>query len=162
MAIFKSFSGIITAIEVFETGEAGHEGCYKMMSVQNKDGGIVNFIVTPLTYFVDHVMMRVGDMATGFYDASAPALMIFPPQFETIVMTQVLPGRNVKVDYFDKELISSDGMLRLNISPQTQIMLENDQQFTGSPANRHLIVIYGATTRSIPAQTRPEQIVVMC
>jgi hypothetical protein len=162
MAIFKSFSGMIAEITVFRTGEVGREGCYQMMSLQNQVGGIVNFIVTPSTYFVDHMMMRVGDMTTGFYDASAPALMIFPPQFEAIVMTQVLTGRNVKVDYFNEELISSDGMLKLNISPRTQTKLENDQQFTGSPAKRYLIVVYGATTRSIPAQTRPEQIVVMC
>lgn len=38
----------------------------------------------------------------------------------------------------------------------------NDQSFTGNPANRNLIVIYGASTKSIPAQTIPYIVVVIC
>lgn len=162
MTAFKSFSGIITMIDDFFTGVAGDAGCYKLMSVQNRDGGVVNFVVEPTTYFVDHVMLHPGDMVTGFYDANAPVPLIFPPQFRAIVMARAMQYLNVKVDYFNAELLSSDGMLKLNISPSTQIVLENDQAFTGSPANRYLIVLYGPTTRSIPPQTSPEQIVVMC
>jgi hypothetical protein len=77
-------------------------------------------------------------------------------------MAKTMPYPNVKVDYFNKELLSSDGMLKLNISPTTQVVLENGQIFTEIPASRYLIVVYGATTRSIPAQTTPEQIIVMC
>jgi hypothetical protein len=162
MAVFKSFSGILTMIDDFFTGVAGDTGCYKLMSVHNRDEDVVNFIVAPTTYFVDHVMLRPGDMVTGFYDASAPTPFIFPPQYRAFVMAKAMPYPNVKVDYFNAELLSSDGMLKLNISPATPVMLENGQAFTGSPANRYLIVVYGATTRSIPAQTSPEQIVVMC
>ena len=77
-------------------------------------------------------------------------------------MAKAMPYPNVKVDYFNEKLLSSDGMLKLNIAPSTQVVLENGQLFTENPANRYLIVVYGATTRSIPAQTSPEQIVVMC
>jgi hypothetical protein len=162
MAIFKSFSGILTTIDDFTTGDVRDTGCYKLMSVQNRDRGVVNFVVPPTTYFVDRVMLRPRDRVTGFYDANAPTPMIFPPQYRAIVMAQAMLYLNVKVDYFNENLLSSDGMLKLNIAPRTQIVLENGQAFTGSPANRYLIVVYGATTRSIPAQTRPEQIVMMC
>jgi hypothetical protein len=165
MPVFKSFSGIIIAIDNFFTGDVSDTGCYQLMSVQNndqKDPAVVNFVVSPATYFVDHVMLRPGDRVTGFYDANAPVPLIYPPQFRAIVMTPAMQYRNVKVDYFNKDLLSSDGMLKLNISPGTLIVLENGQAFTGSPAGRYLIVIYGPTTRSIPPQTSPEQIVVMC
>lgn len=61
----------------------------------------------------------------------------------------------MKVAYFNEQLISSDGMLQLNLSPYTQMFLTNGQRFTRNPANRDLIVIYGPTTKSIPAQTCP-------
>ncbi|WP_055669860.1 hypothetical protein [Desnuesiella massiliensis] len=162
MELFQSFHGTIIKIDDFWVSTSGPTGCNKIMSVQIQDGSIVNFVVTPFTYFVDHVMMAVGDRVTGFYDANAPTPLIFPPQLQAIVMARDTPNQNVKVDYFNRQLISSDGSLKLNIAPRTQIVLENGQAFTGSLENRNLIVIYGATTKSIPAQTTPYRIVVMC
>lgn len=163
MENFQPFHGIITMINDFSIDESGkNAGCYKLMSVEDGVGNLVNFVVAPDTYFVDHVMMEVGDMVTGFYDANAPVPLIFPPQYRAIVMAKDTQYQNVKVDYFNSQLVSSDNQLKLNIGPSTQILLENDQAFTQNPANRNLIVIYGPTTRSIPAQTTPYEIIVMC
>ena len=162
MANFQSFTGIITNIESMEIGTFGKAGCNLLMSVENGEGRIINFVVLPTTYFVNHEMMEIGDEVTGFYDANAPAPFIYPPQLQAIVMARVRRRQNVKVDHFNRYLISSDGTLKLNISLATLIMLENEQIFTGDLTERDLIVIYGPTTRSIPAQTTPYQIVVMC
>ncbi|PIC63931.1 hypothetical protein CSV79_09070 [Sporosarcina sp. P13] len=162
MMNFFSFSGIVTMIDDFSIGQNNEVGCYKVLTVDNGYGDIVNFVAEPTTYFVDHAVIRRGDRVTGFYDADAPVPLIFPPQFRALVMTIDSPYQNVKVDYFNRRLESSDGMLQLNLSPQTKITLENGQPFTGNPARRNLIVVYGATTRSIPAQTTPSQIIVMC
>ena len=162
MTTFGSFYGIITMIDDFRTGMEESAGCYKLMTVQKRGGSIVNFVITPTTYFVDHILMSVGDTVIGFYDAYAPVPLIFPPQFQAIVMSRLTLGQNVKVDYFNAQLVSSDGTLKLNIAPFTQIILENGQAFTENPANHNLIVIYGPTTKSIPAQTAPYRIIVMC
>jgi hypothetical protein len=163
MKKFESFHGIITLIDDFWiNANEDSNGCYKLVSVKDGQGAVVNFVVTPTTYFLDHVMVRAGDMVTGFYDANAPVPLIYPPQFQAIVMTVDSPYRNVKVDYFSSQMISSDNNLKLNIAPFTQIFLENGQAFSNNPANRNLIVVYGATTRSIPAQTTPYKIIVMC
>lgn len=163
MQKFQSFHGIITMISDFWIDANGEgAGCYKLMSMENTSGTLVNFVVTPATYFVHHVMVAVGDLVTGFYDANKAVPYIFPPQFEAMVMARDNPCANVKVDYFNSELVSSDNQLRLNLSPSTRIVLENGQAFTRNPANRNLIVVYGATTRSIPAQTTPYEIIVMC
>jgi len=162
MAFFQSYHGTITKIDDFSTGNRENLGCTKFMSVENREGSIVNFVVAPSTYFVDHVTMSVGDIVTGFYDANVPTPLIFPPQFQAIVMARASRNQNVKVDRFNRQLVSSDGTLALNISPSTQKVLENDQFFTGNLENRNLIVIYGASTRSIPAQTTPYRIIVMC
>lgn len=152
-------------ISDFMTGANGvGEGCYKLITVTNGYGAIVNFIVSPNTYVVEHAMISIGDMVTGYYDGNAIVPLIYPPQYQALVMVKDNPDQtvNVKVDYFNSQLESSDGLLKLNISPQTQIILTNGQAFTNNPANRNLIVIYGPSTKSIPAQTTPYQIIVLC
>lgn len=160
MVKFFSFSGIVTAMEDFNTGN--DEGCYQLMSVQNENGEIVNFVVSPATYFVDHAMVLVGDRVTGYYDGDAPAILIYPPQYQALIIVKESPYQNVKVGFFDSQLVSSDGQLQLNLSPHTAILLRNGQPFNRYPANRNLIVIYTASTRSIPAQTTPSAIIVWC
>ena len=160
---FLSFSGTVTMISDFLIGPNDVDGgCYQLFSVDNGRGNSVNFVVEPSTYFVDHQVVAVGDRVTGFYDANAPVPLIYPLQYRALVMAKDSPYQNVKVDFFNSQLVSSDGSLRLNISSNTQILLENGQLFNRNPANRNLIVVYGATTRSIPAQTTPSQIIVMC
>jgi hypothetical protein len=160
---FAAFSGTVTRIEDFYTGQNdASAGCYKLMSLENKDRGPVNFVISPETYFVDHELVEVGDEVTGFYDANAPAILIYPPQYPAIVMAKDTEYQNVTVDYFNNQLISSDGNLKLNIAPSTELILTNDQLFNRYPGNRNLIVVYGPTTKSIPAQTTPYKIVVLC
>lgn len=159
---FGYFFGIATMINDFWTGSEAPSGCYKLMTVQNADGNTVNFVITPTTYFVDHIIISVGDPVIGFYDADAPVPLIYPPQYRAIVMARITQNQNIKVDYFDSQFVSSDGTLKLLISPSTQIIQENGQLFTANPANKNLIVVFGASTRSIPAQTVPYKIIVMC
>ncbi|MBM7661826.1 hypothetical protein JOC85_002633 [Bacillus mesophilus] len=163
MINFKSFHGTVTMISDFITGEINEEKhCYKIMTVENSLGSIVNFVVSPTTYFVDHQIVRVGDRITGYYDGNAPVPLIYPPQYRALVIVKENPYQSVKVDYFGQMLKSSDGTLLLNIPPYTPILLINGQPFSGDPTNRNLIVIYGPSTKSFPAQTTPYKIIVWC
>ncbi|NRD79931.1 hypothetical protein HPT25_21585 [Bacillus sp. BRMEA1] len=162
MIKFNSFNGTVTMITDLLGENAEGDGCNKLISLENALGATVNFVVSPTTYFVDHAVVTVGDKVTGYYDGNAPTLLIYPPQYPALVMVKESPYQNVKVDYFDSQLVSSDGRLRLNISPYTQIILTNGQLFSRNLANRNLIVIYGAATKSIPAQTTPYRIIVWC
>ncbi|MGO0059514.1 hypothetical protein ACTID9_05815 [Brevibacillus fluminis] len=163
MINFYAFQGTVTMISDFHTGQTGEgEGCYQLLSVENSSGAVANFVVSPATYFVDHVMVAIGDRVTGYYDGNAPVPFIYPPQYQALVMVKDNSIQNVKVSYFNSQLVSSDGQLQLTISPYTQIVLTNGQSFSKSPANRDLIVIYGPSTRSIPAQTVPYRIIVLC
>ena len=161
MTNFYSFSGTVTMISEFFTGQNG-EGCTQLFTLENEEGLIVNFVVSPSTYFVDHEMVMVGDRVTGYYDGDLPAILIYPPQYQAIVMVKDNPNQNVKVDYFNNQLVSSDGQLLLHLSPYTQLLLTNGQRFSRYPGNRDLIVFYGPSTRSIPAQTTPYRIIVLC
>lgn len=158
---FISFSGIVTDIRDFGLN-TNDRGCTQFFTITDQSGNIVNFIVSPDTYFIDQKIVSIGDKVTGYYDGDAPAALIYPPQFSAIVMVKETAKQNVKVAFFNQQLTSSDGSLRLNIAPSTSILLENGQLFNHYPGNRNLIVIYGATTRSIPAQTTPSKIIVIC
>ena len=163
MTNFYSFHGTVTDIRDFYTGQNGEkEGCNKFITVENGLGAIVNFVVSPTTYFVDHVMVTVGDRMTGYYDGDAPTILIYPPQYQALVMVKENPNQNAKVSYFNNQLVSSDGQLQLNLSAFTKVLLTNGQSFSRNPANRDLIVIYGPATKSIPAQTTPYRIIVLC
>jgi hypothetical protein len=162
MQYYGHFTGVITAVEDFWVYDQRAAGCSKLVTLTDESESVVNFVVIPSTYVVYREVLSAGDIVTGFYDATLPVIMIYPPQYQAIAMAKVSPLRNVTVDRFDSQLTSSDGMLKLNIALSTQIVLENDQSFTGSLENRDLIVIYGATTRSIPAQTTPYKIIVVC
>jgi hypothetical protein len=160
---FAAVSGTVTSIEDFSPGpNNASSGCYKLMSIDSEDKGPVNFVISPSTYFVDHEVIEIGDEITGFYDANAPAILIYPPQYPAIIVTKETEYENVKVDFFNNDLVSSDGNLKLNLVPTTEIILTNDQPFDKYPGNRNLIVVYGPTTKSIPAQTTPYKIIVLC
>ncbi|MGM9967295.1 MULTISPECIES: hypothetical protein [unclassified Rummeliibacillus] len=161
MVNFKNFRGTVSQINDFASGQNG-EGCFKIMSVQDELGNIVNFIVSPTTYFSNYEIVNVGDVITGYYDGDAPAPLIFPPQYQALIIVKEHSYQNVKVDFFNGQLVSSDGQLKLNLTANTPIMLTNGQTFSSFPGNRNLIVTYGPTTRSIPAQTTPYKIIVWC
>lgn len=162
MVDFYSFSGVVTAIINFAIQENENAGCIQMMSVFDQSGNTINFVVSPDTYFIDQEVVRVGDFVTGYYVGNAPAILVYPPQYPALVVVKYNPDQNVKVDYFNGQFLSSDGQLKLNNVLSTMVMLKNGQPFMGNPANRNLIVFYGASTRSIPAQTTPTKIVVWC
>ncbi|MFE3576960.1 hypothetical protein [Lysinibacillus sp. NPDC059133] len=163
MVNFKSFRGVVTQIDDFPIGQNGEkEGCYKLMTVEDSTQGIVNFVISPSTYFVNQEIVTPGDQVTGYYDGNAPVPLIYPPQYRALVVVKENNNQNVKVDFFNNQLVSSDGQLQLNLSAYTLIFLKNGQPFSKSLANRNLIVIYGPTTRSIPAQTTPYKIIVWC
>lgn len=160
---FASFTGRVMEISDFSVQQNNSgSGCYKIFMVADREGAVVNFVIEPGTYFVNHVLVKVGDIVTGFYDLNEPVPFIYPPQYRAVVMAKERTGQFVKVDFFDRQLVSSDGELKLNINRSTPVLLENGQSFAGRPANRELIVVYSNTTRSIPAQTTPHQVIVLC
>ncbi len=52
--------------------------------------------------------------------------------------------------------------LQLNLDGSVEVRTTNNQLFQGSPAGHNLVVEYDSSTRSIPAQTTPKRIVVLC
>lgn len=155
-ANYYSFTGTVKEI----TDHSRVEGT-KYVLVENEEGQIANLVVSKDTYILDGEEIEVGSVITGFYDANAPMLMIYPPQYNTEVVVVNNKDTNIKVDRFDENLVSADNGLKLKISDKTEIVLQDGTDFEGKLENRKLVVLYGPSTRSIPAQTTPDKVVVL-
>ena len=132
----------------------------RFVAAEDKEGREANILILDDTYIIDSSQVQAGSEITAFYDANAPMIMIYPPQYKAEVVAIDVQD-NIKVEFFDEKLVSVDNTLKLNISEETEIILEDGTPFTGDLAHKKLIVIYGASTRSIPAQTTPSKVIVL-
>lgn len=162
MAYYTPTVGVITQIDTQTTGNTQTSGCTLFISVVTEDQGPVNILLPSTAYVLNGRPLQVGDRVTFFYDSQAPVPLIYPPQYQAVVAAYTPHGLNAYLDVFDAMLTSSSRNLILNMSGNTPLTLQNGQPFRGDLAGKLLLVIYGTTTRSIPAQTTPRQIVVFC
>lgn len=126
------------------------------------ENGIVNFIVNPETFVIDNRQLRAGMRVAAFYDSLLPVPLIFPPQYTAQIVTTLNRNEQIMLNFFDRNLVAADNALQLNVAGNTNIETANGQNFTCTPGNRTLLVYYTVTTRSLPPQTTPRKIVVLC
>lgn len=147
--------GIIISI----TNESGC--CNRMMSLRTENG-IVNFIINPETVVVDSRQLQVGMRVAAFYDSKLPVPLIFPPQYIAQLVTVIGRNEQIMLNHFDGNLLADDNSLQLNVAGNTIVRTINGQSFNCSLGNQNLLVYYTATTRSVPPQTTPRRIVILC
>ncbi|MDR1706351.1 MAG: copper amine oxidase N-terminal domain-containing protein [Clostridiales bacterium] len=143
---FNAFTG--TVIELRQNDE---DPSRTYVMLENADEELVNFVLAGATYLPDGLAIEEGLMLTGYYDLRKPAVMIYPPQYEAVAFW--VPGNEppfVKVDIFDADWVSSDGLLKLvDYVPAEDV------------TDKTLMVFYDVSTRSIPSQTSPVSVVVL-
>ena len=98
---YLGLQGIVTNIS-----NLNDDGCTKLFEVRDQNGRITNFVITPSTYFINQANIARGMSITVFYDADAPAVLIYPPRLQAVVVASNNLNKNVKVDYFDSNLLS--------------------------------------------------------
>jgi hypothetical protein len=163
-SFYMSFTGTVKSIE------EGNEGTIKVY-LEDKDNLPAYFILTEQTYYVDDVKIEAGKEITGYYESGKPMILIYPPQYSIDIVAIEPTEGFMKADKFDANLLSRDKQLKLNISTDTEIIWENNTQVNWFKAptaeelqavltNRKMIVFYDVTTKSIPAQTTPNKIIV--
>ena len=139
----------------------GNDCCSQMMSLHTENG-IVNFMITSETRIIDSRQLRPGLRVAAFYDASLPVPLIFPPQYMAQIITVLGRDEQVMINEFNRNLVAADNSLQLNITRNTSIETINGQNTSCSPGNQTLLVYYTTTTRSIPPQTTPRRVIILC
>ncbi|MCI9439704.1 MAG: hypothetical protein HFH15_00390 [Ruminococcus sp.] len=135
---------------------------FKQMVTLRVENGVVNFMVSSETLVVECRQLEPGMRVAAFYDSSLAVPMIFPLQYQAQMITVLERNEQIALDYFNGALLAQDNSLQLNIAEETRIETLNGQRFSCCIGGRTLLVYYTATTRSIPPQTTPGKIVVMC
>lgn len=159
---YSPFYGTVTEITPYEGMNRRNSGCSQLVTVEDEEGMVVQFIVSPNTYTVNAVTLYESLPVVMFYDRNAPTALIYPPRYRAEIVAENIPDVSIAAGYFDRNFTNTDQTLRLNVAPSTVVVTANNQNYTGSVGGRNLIVLYGQTTRSIPAQTTPDKIIVMC
>ncbi|MBD7984542.1 copper amine oxidase N-terminal domain-containing protein [Sporosarcina sp. Sa2YVA2] len=125
------------------------------------------FFVTKNTLVFDNsgnkVDLAKGDKVTIYTDADNPMLAIYPPQYNPeVVIVEKDDKGSVAVGTFDEELFSEELSLKLNVGEKTELSSVSGKEVKMDDLKgKDLLVFYTITTRSIPAQTPPEKIVVL-
>ncbi len=159
---FGAITGSIVDMVPTRMGNRRADGCMIFTTVEDMDGNTINFIITPSTFVVDWETLSVGMRCTFWYRTDAPTPLIYPPQYTAVVAAQEKNGRMVDVGYYNASMVNEGQTLQLNIDGSVDIRTTNNQYFQGSPANHNLVVVYETSTRSIPAQTTPDEVIVLC
>ena len=167
MTQYTPTTGIILQIEWQSTGDPAQNGCGLTLTLNSMDQGLIHIHLDGSTYVLNNRQMNVGDQVTCFYSTFAPVPLIYPPTYHAVVIAHTSAASYATLDVFTRQangcgLINTENSLQLNISGLTPRFLPNGQLFGGDLSGKLLLVIYSTTTRSIPAQTAPEQVIVFC
>lgn len=110
--------------------------------------------------------LKLGMSVSVVINKNAPMTMSLPPlcsgQTALVIHSS---KKNIEIAYFDESLINEANRLQLNISEDTMIQNSRGEKrvFTAEDIkNQDAIVIYTNSTRSIPAQTVPEYVLILC
>lgn len=105
---------------------------------------------------------EVGQGITAYYPKNAPMALSMPPIMtpDVIVVNSREDVGFVHVATFDETLTSSDGQLKIILGSGMTLVDRYGQSVT-TLANKTLVVFYTASTRSVPAQTTPQKIIVL-
>lgn len=141
---------------------------------ENEMESVINYNVNDdtLVYTANGEKKSLDDVekdanVTVFANSYAPAPMIFPPQYtaSVIIINDEETVGSVDVNTYnvvDETLVNVSNTLALNISDDTVVVDTDDKEVSADELdNKDLMVFYTVSTRSIPAQTTPEKVVVL-
>lgn len=160
----KLVSGTVSDIKM-------HKDSYTI-TIENDDMGMV-FSVSPHIFIIDQNTkkytqieeIKVGTKLTAIIDKMAPMTLSIPP------MTSGVAGfilnsdvGSVDLSVYNDKLVNVENTLALKINKDTTIVSENGAKrlYTADDLKqKECLVLYSISTRSIPAQTTPEFVMIM-
>lgn len=142
--------------------------------VNNKDdqNNTVNLKITDDTLVYDNLGNKKalsdltdGSKITVFTGSYEPTPLILPVQYTAnIIIINGDKEGNVNADTYlaDEEgYTNAANTLNIAAADDTKIVDKNEKEYKGDLDKNDLIVFYGASTKSIPAQTTPTKVVVL-
>ena len=136
---------------------------------------VVNYTIQDDTLIFDQAGNKLsledvkeGSLLNVYTGAYTPAPMIMPPQYQANIIILLDPEAEEAGFTCADTFILVDGMLTgtgntlaLNLTEDVEIVDRDGNPTQEELVNKDLLVFYGTSTRSIPAQTTPTRIVVL-
>lgn len=142
------------------------EAADNIITVKENDNAIMFHLGTMIIGTKDGQIMeakdiKAGDKITAVYTTNTPMALSYPGQMTPSIILVHNSDNSIKVDKFNEDMVSSDGSLKLITDDNTKLEAYKTKQVITQKdlKNKDLLVIYGATTRSIPAQTLVDGVV---
>ena len=165
---YKIEKGKVTSITI----ENNEEGEFAQIEVENENMGIVFTALTSTPVFdvKDGNLKTVKEITegmeiSGILPSMSIMTMSIPPMTPSAIGFVInSENSNIMVSKFNDDFVSSDNSLQLNINETTSILSFNGTKeilTQENIKNNEAIVIYDITTRSIPAQTTPSNIILI-
>ena len=112
---------------------------------------------------IENSSLIVGDKIWIYLSDRTPMTMSLPPQFSPylIVVDRSIDSNFHKLDFFNQDLVSEDMMLKINPDAIEVVIQDGEVVSEYDLANKHLLVFYTVSTRSILAQTNPKAVVIL-
>jgi hypothetical protein len=147
------------------------DGSFGITLDDGKDGVVLNISELRFAYdlktkaYVSLTDVKEGVILTAVLPANAPLALSAPPQTGSVFGLILNSDAGAfKLDVFDKDLLSGDGQLKLNIGEDTLINKDTGEKrvFTADDLkNQELIVFYDVVATSQPAQTTPTFVLIL-
>lgn len=153
------------------TSVRDNEG-YRSITIDNEDMGMV-FHTGEDVFVVDkktNAYLSVGDIEIGMtvtavLDKMSPMTMSLPPQTNGAIGFIVNSDEGfMDLSVYNEELVNLDNTLKLNIDKDSNIVdRKGSKKFFGAEdlMGSECLVLYTISTRSIPAQTYPEMVIIL-
>jgi len=154
--LYLSFTGTVKEVQDSPWVPEG-----QILITEGTDGQEVHLILNPDTLVAGEDGIKPGMKVTGWYDTRLPMLLIYPPRYTVAFLVAGETDRNVHVEHFGSDLVSGDNTLVILPDEETEIITPKGPGTPEDLKNRDLAVIYGVSTRSIPAQTVPDRVYVL-
>jgi hypothetical protein len=158
---FARARGVITEIGEFEAAEGSI-----IVSIKDSYLGVSrsNLIIDNNTILLLEDELETGASIIGFYDATLPAPLIYPPQHRAVVVsTRVY---ETQMGRFDGEFLRGYRMIYILISDdmEMEIVFQNGEAFYGDLSElegRAMVIIHSPTDMAVPFAIVPEKIIVL-
>lgn len=161
---YMDFTGVIKEIEKGEsiTRVTIEDQDEMLMILQiNEESFMFNSGTTEQISVKD---LKVGQTLNAYYDKNKPMILIYPTTVTpdlVIVKDEDVFGE-VKVAKFDKDFLSLDGELKLNLGEATVLLNQQGKEIEEKDlVGKELVVFYSITTRSLPPQTPPVKVIAL-
>ena len=161
---FMKFTGVIQEIE--------RDGKETRLTLENDKGLIMIMRINDntlkfnsgTTKLLNLENLKKGATIEAYYDKNKPMILIYPATVtpEIVIMKDEKVHGEVKIAKFDRNFISLDNELKLNIAKDTILLNQQGKKIKEIDLHdKELAIFYSTTTKSIPAQTTPTKIIAL-